>query len=49
MKRVVIVALMASLFGLPILGCHHNDNNEKEVKMKVDTEGSTKSVKIDHN
>ena len=51
MKRRVIALLVLTAFvGLPLLaGCQHEKKDE--ASLKVDTEGSTKSVKVDtgHN
>ena len=46
MKRWMMVLLVA-LFGMPLAGCHVDSDDDDDVELKVDAEGSEKSVKID--
>ncbi len=46
-RRFIAVTIVAAMLGLPLLtGCQNKDRDEDEASLKVDTEGSNKSVKI---
>ena len=48
MKRSVLVALMAGLLGLQMLGCKAKvEDDDDGATLKVDTEGENKSIKVD--
>ena len=47
MKRCVLVALMAALFGMQIVGCKAKvEPKDDDATLKVDTKGENKSIKV---
>ena len=49
MKRSLLVALMAALLGLPVVGCANRDDDDDDATIKVDNEGENKSIKVDRD
>ena len=49
MKRFALIALLAAFVAVPLAGCRKDKDNDDDTTIKVDPEGSTKSVDVDHH
>ena len=49
MKRFALIALLAAFVAVPLAGCRKDHEDKDDTTIKVDTEGSTKSVDVDHH
>ena len=49
MKRFALIALLAAFVAVPLAGCRKDKDKDDDTTIKVDTEGSTKSVDVDHH
>jgi len=47
-RRVIALLVLVGFLGMPLLaGCENKHKDDHDASLKVDTEGSTKSIKVD--
>ena len=49
MKRFALIALLAALMAVPLVGCRKDRDDNDDATIKVDTEGSSKSIDVDRH
>ena len=49
MKRYALIALLAAIMAVPLVGCRKDHDDDDDATIKIDTEGDTKSVDVDRD